>query len=532
MNWSKLSIISGLLVIVIACNINELEFDNVELQDISPTIAAPLGTFEYTMQELLEELDDENITIGTDDDQVILLTFEDSASFEVSDEFVRIDDVDGSGSVAPGITAVATTETIRIPFEQQFIYEYESTTEERLDSVFYDNGTMEFRVISSCECDYTYEFQILNTVNLTTGMPLTASGSIIFDGVSSNVDEQVLSLANFKTTLDNNLSEFVSVLRGEVVVRPGQELRIEDELSFEFIYRDQNFDAIFGFFGTDSITIDGGQIDIELFDEATSAGIAFEGPSIRFDFENKIGVPLGVLLDSVYGRNSSGDSLFLSGVLPSNPQVIAFNEENIYEAATTSFEINPTNSNIRDVFGLAPNFISFPITGISNVNNSDGFNYITDSSRIDANLTFTLPMSFRLDDFTQQVDFDIEGSVDTDELDSAFLQIVTRNNLPFIVEMQVAINDSLGVELFRAPQTLVIEIPVYNAVGEIVSDSETVSRITLPPQGVEALKNGSTMVIDLVMNSPSNNVNEFFPILSTNSIRVEVGVGGSGTIDL
>lgn len=532
MNWSKLSIITGLLFIAIACNINDLDFDNVELQDITPTIAAPLGTFEYTMQELLEELDDENITIGTDEDQVILLTFEDSASFEVTDEFVSIDDVNGEGTVSPGITAVAVTETIRIPFEQQFVYEYESTAEERLDSVFYDDGIVEFRVISSCSCDYIYEFQVLNTVNLTTNAPLTANGSIVFDGVSSTADEQTLSLANFKTTLDNNLSEFVSVLRGEVIVRPGQEIRIEDEIRFEFTYRNQNFDAIFGFFGTDSITIDGGQIDIELFDEAVSSGIAFEGPTIRFDFENSIGVPLGVLLDSIYGKNSSGDSLFLSGALPSNPQVIAFNEEDISEPVSTSFEISPANSNIRDVFELAPNFISFPITGISNVNNSEGFNYVTDNSRIDANLAFTLPLSFRLDDFTQQVDFDIEGSVDTEELDSAFLQIVTRNNLPFIVEMQVAINDSLGVELFRAPQTLVIEIPTFNALGEIVSDSETVSRITLPPEGVEALKNGTTMQVDLLMNSPSNNVNEFFPILSTNSIRVEVGVGASGTIDL
>ncbi|MEL7145726.1 MAG: hypothetical protein AAFO69_05125, partial [Bacteroidota bacterium] len=185
MNWSKLSIIIVFLVFTIACNINELDFDNVELQDISPTVAVPLGTFQYTMEELLEELDDENISIGTDDDQVIQLTFRDSASFVVADEFVDIDDVDGSGTVSPGVAAVAGTETIRIPFEQQFVYEYESSTEERLDSVFYESGQVEFRVISSCECDYVYEFQILNTTNISTNAPLTLSGSIIFDGVSS-----------------------------------------------------------------------------------------------------------------------------------------------------------------------------------------------------------------------------------------------------------------------------------------------------------------------------------------------------------
>ena len=65
-----------------------------------------------------------------------------------------------------------------------------------------------------------------------------------------------------------------------------------------------------------------------------------------------------------------------------------------------------------------------------------------------------------------------------------------------------------------------------------MSNSETISRITLDSQGVEALKNGKTMFIELLMNSPSNNVNDFFPILSTNSIAVEVGVGGSATINL
>lgn len=532
MYWLKIRVFLVLIAICLACNVNELDFNDIELQNLKPVIAAPLGTFEYTMEELIEELDDDLIEIGTNEDQVIILSFRDSASFSLTEEFISIDDVDGEGSVFPEETVAPISIPVRIPFEKEFVYVYEPKSGERLDSVFYDEGTVVFKVISTCKCDFSYNFEIENTRNVDTNAPLGFSGSLVFDGINIPSDEQSRSLINHKTILNDNANNFTSVFRGEIIVNPGQIIKADDELKFEFVYKDQDFKEIYGFFGRDSITIDGGNIEIDLFSEAVASGIVFEGPVIQFDFENRFGIPIGILTDSIYAKNTAGDSIFLSGQVPENPQVIEFNRENFYEAKETTISVTAANSNIRDLFNLAPTFLSLPVTGISNVNNEEGFNYVTDSSDINIDVTFILPLKFRLDDFTQKVDFDIEGTFDVEEVDSLFLQIVARNNLPFIARMEVSISDSLGVELFRAPEEIVIEIPVYNALGEIVSDSETISKFSLGKAGIEALKTGSSLSIDIILNSPSKSVNDFFSILSTNSIRVEVGVGASGDIEL
>ncbi|MEL6560427.1 MAG: hypothetical protein AAFQ94_19715 [Bacteroidota bacterium] len=532
MYWSKIRIIVGIIVFCFACNVNELEFNDLELQNLKPVVVAPLGTFEYTMQELIEELNDDLVEIGTDADQVIILTFKDSSSFSLSDEFIAIDDVNGEGSVFPEQSVAPIGTTVRIPFEEEFIYVYEPTGDERLDSVFYDNGTVIFNVESTCSCSFEYSFEIENTRNVNTDAPLAFSGILNFDGSNNPSDEQVRSLVDHKTILNDDANNFRSVFRGEIIIEPGQILKAEDELKFEFLYKDQDFQKIFGLFGQDSITIDGGIIEIDLFEDALSSGIVFEGPEIQIDFENRFGIPIGILTDSIYAKNNSGDSVFLSGTVPDNPQIIAFSRDDIFEPALSTVTINSANSNIRDLFNLAPNQLTFPVTGISNFNNTDNFNYVTDSSDIKANATFTLPLRFRLEDFTQKVDFDIEGTYDNEEIDSLFMQIVTRNNLPFIAEMEISINDSTGAELFKIPESVVIEIPIFNAVGDIVSDSETISKFPLGPAGIEALKTGSDLSINLVLNSPSNNVNDFFSILSTNGIRVEVGVGASGEIEL
>ncbi|MGB3467205.1 MAG: hypothetical protein WBA74_18125 [Cyclobacteriaceae bacterium] len=529
---SKPGLFFLLLAVAVGCNLNELKFNNLELQDLRPTVVAPLGTAEYTMRELIEELDDDLLTTGADEDQVIILSYTDSTTFSVAEDFIKIDDVDGDGEILPNQEITATTTIIRIPFEKEFVYVYDDTEEERLDSVFYDNGLVKLNVFTTCECDFTYNFVIENTRNIINDSPLVFSGDIVFTGAGASTDQKEASLADHKTVLNNNANNFTSVFKGEIILKPGQTLRIDDSFSFDFIYSEQDFDQIFGYFGRDTISIEGGNIALELFDEAISDGIIFRGPTIALDVHNKFGIPIGLLTDSIYGVSASGDSVFLSGSVPGTPQTIAFNRDNIYEGAQTDISINTNNSNIRNLFNLPPNIINFPITGISNVNNPDDFNYVTDSSEVDINYTFTLPLVFRLDDYTQEIGFDIKDAYDIEEIDSLFIRIVTRNDLPFITSMTVRIIDDDEVELYTAPQKIVIELPDYNARGEIVRKSETVTTIDLGESGVEALKNGSRLSIALVLNSPGNNINEFFNVLITNSISVEVGIGGKGLIEL
>jgi len=531
MNWSEKFFIFLITALCASCNIDQLDFDNVAIQDITPEIALPLGSISYTIEELLEEINDSTVTIGADNDQVVILTFSDSASFSVGEELVEIMDVTGTGMVSPGIAATATTETITIPFEETFEFVYDDQLEDQLDSVFYNGGTVSVDVTSSCQCSFTYEFIIENTRDVITDERLTFNGDVPFTGSIPVRDVQARSLENQKTTLNDD-NTFRSFLRGELTLAPGQSVTPADEISFEFTYANQTFDAIFGFFGQDTVTITAGRAEIEFFENANSEGILLSGPNIEFEFNNGFGVPIGVIIDEVFGVNNQEDTISLSGELPDEVQVIAFNRENIGEPERTSFVVTPDNSNVRDLFASAPRFFEFPITGISNFGNTDGFNYLLADSKIDTKLNFTLPLRFRLNNFEQSFDFDIEEGLNVDEIESFALQLVTNNTIPFVANMDLTILDNADQVIFDAIETLVIAPPTFGSSGNIIQNGETTSLFDLGVDGTAAIKDASKVNLRIVLNSPSSNENEFFNLLITNGLDVQVSVIGTAKVEL
>ncbi|MEP1782013.1 hypothetical protein, partial [Reichenbachiella sp.] len=92
------------LFIPTACHVEDL--DKVKPVTISPHLALSLGFSEYTVLELLEDLDNESLVVN-DQDQTIALYFEDSTDFSSNNELIAIGSVANQEEFAPAVNLPA-----------------------------------------------------------------------------------------------------------------------------------------------------------------------------------------------------------------------------------------------------------------------------------------------------------------------------------------------------------------------------------------------------------------------------------------
>ena len=231
-------------------------------------------------------------------------------------------------------------------------------------------------------------------------------------------------------------------------------------------------------------------------------------------------------------KNSSGDSIFLTGSGVDSPFIINYNENDITVPEQSEYTINIDNSNLQDLLEIGPNSFTFPITGFSNYQTPDGFNYVTDESSLETILEFNMPMEIRLEDFEQSISFDVEGSYNENEPDSVVLIINTINDLPIVGTMELQIVDADSMVSYTAASGIILEAPRYNVVGEIISPGETTANVILTSEGLEALKEASELRAVFTLNTPSSSVNDYFEVYADDQLTVNLSVAGTATIDL
>lgn len=525
---------AAILLILASCNIGDLEFNDLQLQDLNPGIAVPLGSATYSIEELFQDIIEDTAIFNNDDSQLIVFTYYDTSVFEIGNDIVTIDDISSTGGLNPNLNVTAGVSTLTFPISKEFVFEYPASNEERLDSVFYSMGTLSYEVTSGFECDLDFTFVLENTINTVTNEPVSFDESFVYSGSSPITSTQTISLPEHKTVLtqQNGVNVFIANIEGTLTVNTGQGITLNDSLSFELTYSNQDFESIFGYFGQDTVSVASSTIPIDYLENATSAGIFFKAPEMNFTFNNSFGLPIGLQLEDVYAKNSSGDSIFLTGSGVDSPFIINYNENDITVPEQSEYTINIDNSNLQDLLEIGPNSFTFPITGFSNYQTPDGFNYVTDESSLETILEFNMPMEIRLEDFEQSISFDVEGSYNENEPDSVVLIINTINDLPIVGTMELQIVDADSMVSYTAASGIILEAPRYNVVGEIISPGETTANVILTNEGLEALKEASELRAVFTLNTPSSSVNDYFEVYADDQLTVNLSVAGTATIDL
>lgn len=516
----------------LACNVNELDFSDLEKPKLQQTVAIPLGTISYTMRELIDKIGDTSLDLQEDSTSLIQLNYYDTASFDSGEDIIFIDDVLNSESIYVDATP-ASSESQVIQVLDNFTFNYPSEDNKQVDSVFYKAGQMTLTVSSYLSQDISYDIAIQNTRRVSNDAPVQFSGNLAGNSsASSSIDlSGHKTFLAFSETEGNTFSLDADI---SIFLNPGESIAQNDSIAITLVYEDQEFEILYGKFGQDRINVGNETLDVKFFSDLGESGLRFGSPEINFYFSSSFGLPMGVLFDGMYAVDSTvsgNDTIYLQGDATVDPQVVdAAASPGQFVASVVT--LNPENSSLRELLGVSPNTIGFSLTALTNPEDASASNFVMDTSRISTNIEMKLPLELSLDNLTREIDFDLGDGLSFDETDSVSIRIVTENEFPFSAQLGLQILDENDSLLHQVASNLIVEIPFLNLQGLVTQSRKQVSDVPLNKDGIEALKVGKKLNLILTLNTPKGNRDVFVKVLADYKIDIKVSAVGKLNIEL
>jgi len=520
----------GVILLLIGCNIQDLDFTNIEVENLQSEIAVPFGTASYTMRELIEDISDAELELVEDPVTAeLMLIYRDTASYTFTSDIFDVPNNSENSILSQNDAVGPLSFSQSIPFTQPYV----SQDGEIIDSVFHEtNASVNIQLTTTTPFDINYTLELSNTTNVNTDAPMTFVGTISA-GTSSPTPQ---FLTDHKTVLTEiggeNVADFVLNITANLA---GGESFNSDQISVNIEFLDQDFIVAFGKLGQDTVAISEETIDIAFFDDIGVDGLEFGSPEITFDFRSSFGIPIGVGFGGLYGEESDGTRTYLGGSVVSAPPVIASASlENPVTGAPVQsiISLNSSNSTLRDLLATSPSTLGFDIQGFTNPYDQSILNFVTDTSSIRSYIEMTMPMEVRLTDVTHNLDFDLGGGVDFSQADSLSLRVITVNELPFSATMDMYIVTAAEDTLYTVLENQALDIPFLNFDRTVREPKTSIEDIPFGKTGIDALNNGDKIRIVIRMNSPESQTAEdiFVKLLAT--AKLEISLAARGIIDV
>ncbi len=549
----KFVFIAFSVILFASCNTNELEFDNIDLPTVNGTFDFPLGTATYTIRELILDQEDSTLDFQVDEDSLITLLYYDSISYESNTDFIQIDDISNGSSIdLSGIAGTAGPATI--PLNQSFTFNFDPTDPtDVIDSAFYSGGEVTISVTTDVQGTLDYTFTLNNFVTATNEIPLE---------VSSTNPTRRLDIPQHKVVLSGTNNTFSVDFAGNINLGAGQNFTGTESIAFDITFANQTFSVIYGKFGQDTVQVGSETVNIEFFKEMGEEGIFFGNPVISFFFENSFGIPIGIDFSGLYGDDGEGgQQTFLSGDIVDNVPVIASGDINNPGALVRdTIRLNNGNSSLVDLLATSPARLGFDVSAISNPEDPNQINFITNQNEINATVEIEIPLEVRLEDLEQSINLSLNDGFSTDfvgdeasEVDSASLRILTVNEMPFSATLQIEVKDSTLLRtngtrppgdstLFSTPgidvEAQVLASPFINVDGEVTDPNGIFEDIPLSNEGIEIFSSPPSdqtyIKMRVTLNTPGslNSRDIFVKILSNYRLEVSLGIRAVLRVDL
>ncbi len=287
---------------------------------------------------------------------------------------------------------------------------------------------------------------------------------------------------------------------------------------------------------------------IAVFNSTLLATQHFAEPSITYSIRNSFGVPVSFAFSQFEVKNNAGSTIPLvnEGTLSSSdlnlsgPNVLNYVEQITQPYATTSFLLNRENSNVEDVFEIAPNRLAYQAAIVLG-DNSDNHDYFV---RKNSNITFfsdiTLPLNgwattHLLSDTVDNIDLpsiDSLGYIDSIEY-KVTLKFKFQNELPMNMEFQVDFLDEtnqLVEALFPEGEQQMVQAAPVGTNGESNGSNSKYTLVELDRERYNRIRQSKRMILFYRMSTGGTS-GQPVRVLSTNKVTVQVSAIVKATIN-
>ncbi|MEP3387773.1 MAG: hypothetical protein ABJO02_06280 [Reichenbachiella sp.] len=515
-----------------SCNIEDL--GKIKPGTVSPHIAINLGYSEYTVQELLEDLEDESVEITTNADQTIALYFSESTVYDGNDDLIAINSVSNEEEFAPAENVPATPIGYEIEIDEVFTFSFPANNGEEIDSLIYSAGTLDFEMLSTFKGDIDYTWTIEGTKLVTTNVDLTNSEELVYTGadVTDSYSRPLEGLKSkfYKNAFDEN--EFQVHVVGTITFEAGTEILPEQRMTFDLAFNNPGFTHIYGKFGSDPIDLQNQSIDMTAFNDFSGDGLKLEDPRVYLITTNSYGMDIELSFDELKAVDADGNEVLLQEITPPGIDGFVSSPEIEGEVKIDTIELNNQNSNIDDLLNSAPVLMEFEISGIPNPASSSRLNnFLLEDSRVEIESLIAIPMQFQMDGFS--VDFDFElNDLDIESAESIIFNIIATNEIPFSGAIDLSFIDDQGNLLFSLPNAANIESPTVGSDGKTTAPHVSNSGIDLSSEGIDALINAHKILATANISTFEHEKNRYVTLYSDYKLNIELSLAGEVTIQL
>ncbi|MGQ9620056.1 MAG: hypothetical protein ACUVTX_03615 [Bacteroidales bacterium] len=384
------------------------------------------------------------------------------------------------------------------------------------DTVNFDPGEnieLEKVKITSGSLDYNAVSKSNLTASVFVSLPTTnRTGAPVSEVISVLPNETKTGSINFNNTeidlnADQNQPYNRLPVNYEIKVGSGSNMvnfSKYDSICLILSMPDPEIDFMKGYFGQREEEIESDTINTELeeFLKKISGEFHISNPSIKVNYINSFGIPIGINLDAVGKRDNKTQKLNLA------PFQVDYPVYPVRDISST-YIIDKTNSSLPDLVSLPPLEVNISGSGKMNPEGMVGGrdNYVYGNSRFLASLEIEVPMELWINNlqFADTADnFLKSDKQEQEDDDSPFkpenmeyfrLKITATNGFPLGASLKLILHDSItGKDIKTINATDIIKPAQVDASGKVTTPVETVTTIDFDKSFFEASKNADKMI--------------------------------------
>jgi len=535
-NFLALMIVFGMLS---ACNLDY--FRDAEFGDFvwDPSLAVPIGEISYSIEELFDELNDAGASVGTNNDNIVTLSYTEALQSQTASAFLAVLDQSFASGIQSGVDINSPGVSSTIDVQETFEYDLSQRSGELYDSIFFSGGDFDVSFASQLGADVDFTMTVNSLRERSTGNPLVITGSLTQGSPNFNANN---SLADFdgifvEDALGNATSNKVLVEMAYTInVTPTTVISSTDRVNFTIGLTNAEFQTVYGDVGTGGLDVNFQVVNLDFFRNFDATGIRFSEPVFSFVFDNGFGFPLGIDFRNISSIGSEGQIVDLTGTAIDNPTIVAApTTENVGGVVQSTLELNSTNSNIADLLAVQPRKVIMEVNAESNPTGTNQYNFVDVNSLLDVSVNVDIPLIMNVDNLIAEEFMDFDNGGDLEEARRLVFRVIADNELPIGGDIELEFQDAQGAVVHTVSERPVFSGAPVGSDGRTTEATVTTADIEFSNEEIRAIE-GATRVRIIARlattNATSGDVVRFFSdyelkLRLAAQADVEIGVSGN-----
>lgn len=527
MNTKKLLLLCTILIS--SCGISY--FDNeIELK-WDGDVKMPIGSINYTLSDLFQELDVNDInensegnlslkyieSISGDENTTFNVVIEDlSTSLEIKSPLTpAIFDAAGVSSphiielaeIAPGVpNPLIRTEKL----SEQEVYKFELSRD--LKGASFNGGELTLNIVSTFSVDINMTIEIPSLTTKSVNATTYQTTQIIKDTETQlkiplenyNIDFTHNGI-NFEQATNNIVINFIA----EFDFKLGDTVKDNDKISLSANLTGAKTEVIYGDFKQESFSFSSESLFIDFFDNFGQGNVRFANPKMKISASNGYGFPVGVNLSKIKAKNNTSSLNLRYDGDQNQEDIMIFDGIKTYSSTAdsqiTERIIDNTNSNFSDLLSLKPKEIELNIIGNANpINSIPNSNfYAPINNGFQAKIEIDVPLKVKFENIILTKSIEFNNGEDIEDIENFILVLNTENGIPLSGRLEVIfLNNNLELNVSKSFVTF--DAADIDSNGKSEGYKSTSTEITFSENDLEKIKTATTIDLKCTLNSPDD----------------------------